>query len=288
MPRTTRHRSVTAVVLTCNRRREVTRTVSRMAVLPERPPLIVVDNGSSDGTAAWLRRRFPQVQVLEMGRNLGAAARNAGAEQARTPYVAFCDDDTWWQAGALRRAQQVLDQHPRIASLTARVLVGPRRHTDPISAVMQASPLPSEGLPGPALLGFLAGASVFRRSAFLEAGGYEPRYFIGAEEALLALDLAAAGWDMVYLPELVVHHHPSRLRDPGRRRRLLLRNELWTAWLRRPCRAALRRTAALTLQAHRDGLLLDTALAALAGLPWIARRRQVIPPQVERMCRMLE
>jgi hypothetical protein len=51
---------------------------------------------------------------------------------------------------------------------------------------MSASPLPREGLPGPALVGYMAGACVFRASVFREVGGYEPRLFIGGEEELVA------------------------------------------------------------------------------------------------------
>src|SRR5271165_5075939 len=83
-------------------------------------------------------------------------------------------------------------------------------------------------LPGYPLLGFLAGASVIRRSAFLEVGGFESRFFIGGEEELLALDLATRGWSLRYVPELVVHHHPSPNRDAASRRWHLLRNALWS------------------------------------------------------------
>src|SRR5262245_34272344 len=61
-------------------------------------------------------------------RNLGAAGRNAGVRAARTPYVALCDDDAWWAPGALARAAHLLDVHPTLAVVCARVLVGPDAH----------------------------------------------------------------------------------------------------------------------------------------------------------------
>ena len=74
----------------------------------------------------------------------------------------------------------------------------------------RSHPLPARGpLPGKPLLGFLAGALVVRRTAFLEAGGFDPRFFIGGEEQLLAIELAVRGWTLCYVPQLVVHHHPS-------------------------------------------------------------------------------
>ncbi|WP_210420551.1 glycosyltransferase [Aquisphaera giovannonii] len=91
-----------------------------------------------------------------------------------SPYVAFCDDDTWWEPGCLRRAADLMDASPRLAVVTARVLVGPEDREDAICSVLERSPLPrGPGMPGPFLLGFLAGASVVRRSAYLEAGGFE-------------------------------------------------------------------------------------------------------------------
>jgi GT2 family glycosyltransferase len=279
---------VSAVILTCNRRAEVERTVARMRELPERPPLIVVDNGSADGTPQSLRRRFPDIELIEAGANLGAAGRNLGVRRARTPYVAFCDDDTWWAPGSLARAVQLLDRHAQLASVTARVLVGPEAREDPACAEMARSPLPAHGLPGHALLGFLAGATVFRRTAFAAANGYEPRFFLGGEEALLALDLAARGWMQLYVPELLVHHHPSAQRDAGGRRRLLLRNALWLAWLRRPLRSALRESARVLREARRQNIVLPVLAEAARGMRWVRRERRVIPAEIEALLRRLE
>ena len=75
------------------------------------------------------------------------------------------------------------------------------------------------GLPGPALGSFLAGASVLRRDAFLDAGGFHSRLWLGGEEELLAVDLATAGWELCYVEDLTVHHQASTLRDPSKRRR---------------------------------------------------------------------
>jgi GT2 family glycosyltransferase len=205
---------VAVVMLTHNRREEVLVSLDQLTRLPERPRIVVVDNASSDGTAQAVVRRFPQVEVLPAGGNLGAAARNLGVRQIETPYVALCDDDTWWEPGALAHAADLFDAHPRLAVATARILVGPENKEDPICAELERSPLPSEpDMPGPSLLGFMAGASVVRRSAFLSAGGFEPRFFIGGEEELLAIDLVAAGWWLSYVPRLVVHHHPSERRE---------------------------------------------------------------------------
>src|SRR3954471_3364375 len=88
---------VAVVMITHNRSGEVMRTLDELARLPERPRIVVVDNASDDGTDESVAARFPTVEVLDAGGNLGAAARTIGARRVDAPYVAFCDDDTWWE-----------------------------------------------------------------------------------------------------------------------------------------------------------------------------------------------
>jgi GT2 family glycosyltransferase len=280
---------VAVVMITHNRRNEVLCTLGHLSRLPERPRIVIADNGSTDGTATAVAAQFPDVTVLELGVNLGAAGRTLGVEQVDTPYVAFADDDSWWAPGALRRAADLFDARPRLGVLTGRVLVGPAATEDPVCRELERSPLPVEpGMPGPRLLGFLAGASVVRRSAFLEVGGFRKDLFIGGEEELLATDLAARGWWLCYVPELVVHHHPSSVRDARTRRRHLIRNALWFAWMRRPLPSALRRTLRMAWSEPWDRVALESFAAALAGLPRVLRERRVVPREVERGLRLLD
>ncbi|RFU38578.1 glycosyltransferase, partial [Actinomadura logoneensis] len=251
---------VTTVVATRDRAAELARS------LRHHPrPVIVVDNASRDATAEVAGAAG--AEVVRLDRNLGAAARNLGAERAATRYVAFADDDSWWAPGALARAAALLDAHPRAALLAGRVLVGEDERPDPVSDAMADSPLGRpHDLPGPAVLGFLACSAVVRRDAFLAAGGFSETLHFGGEEELLALDLAAAGWGLAYVPELTVHHHPSSLgRDAGARRRREVRNRLLTAWLRRPAAALVREvaTAVRTPDGRRGAVDAARALPAV-------------------------
>ncbi|WP_338860503.1 glycosyltransferase family 2 protein [Mycetohabitans rhizoxinica] len=280
---------ITVIVLTYRRRDELARTLTHLTALPERVPIIVVDNDSRDGTAQWVAQRFAHVTLIQAPGNLGAAGRNLGAAAARTRYIAFCDDDTWWEPGSLSLAADLLDAYPQVGSLTARVLVGPQRCEDPVCELMRTSPIvPPCALPGPPILGLLAGATAFRTDAFLAAGGYHPRLFIGGEEAVLALDLASAGWSLVYVPQLTVCHYPSPVRDAGRRRSLLARNAVWAAWLRLPAGAALQRTLQLAPRVWREGGGVTGWWQTLRGLRWVFSERRVIPPHVDQMRRCVE
>lgn len=280
---------VAVVMITHNRVREVLKSLDELVRLPERPRIVVVDNGSDDGTSAAVAERFPQVEVLDAGGNLGAAGRTLGARHVEAPYVAFCDDDTWWEPGCLRAAADLFDALPRLAVITGRVLVGPENREDPACDVLAHSPLTREpGMPGPSLLGFLAGASVVRRSAFLDVGGFEPRFFVGGEEELMAADLAARNWWLCYVADLVVHHHPSPLRNGPARRSVMARNAIWFAWLRRPLPVALGKMLQTALRRPWDYDTWRTLAECVRGLPWALKRRRVLPPEVERGLRLLE
>jgi GT2 family glycosyltransferase len=280
---------VAVVIATRNRGTELLGTLTRLRALDEQPPIVVVDNGSTDGTAELVRGHHPGVQVVGLRRNRGAAARTVGARLVDSPYVAFSDDDSWWAPGALSRAADLLDRHPRLAVLAARVLVGPEQRLDPVCDEMAHSPLlAADDLPGPSVLGFIACGAVVRRAAFLEVGGFHARLGVGGEEELLSVDLAARGWGLAYVDEEVVaHHHPSPSRDPSGRRRVQVRNALWSAWLRRPLGGAARQTAHLAaLAIHQPGTSSGLLLAIL-GLPWVLRERRPVPPELEAALRTL-
>ena len=280
---------VVVVMITYNRVDDVLKSLGELNRLPERPRIVVVDNGSDDDVAAAISSRFPEVEVIELGENLGGAARTIGVQRVDAPYVAFCDDDGWWDPGCLSAAADLFDASPKLAVVTAKVLVGPENRLDPTCDVLARSPLPrEEGMPGPSLLGFLAGASIVRRSAFLEAGGFHARFFVGGEEELLAVDLAARGHWLCYVPALTFHHHPSLSRDANRRRSVMARNAIWFAWLRRPLPIALRRTLGSAPRRPWDWGAWLSLIEALRGLPWVIKERRLPPPEVERGLRLLE
>jgi GT2 family glycosyltransferase len=273
----TEHR-VTVVVATRDRRDELVRSLGR-----HEAPVIVVDNGSRDGSVAAVAALFPDADLVVLDRNRGAPARNLGVERARTPYVAFADDDSWWAPGALARAADLLDAHPRLGLLAGRILVGPSQQPDPVCAQMEVAPLGCEpDLPGPSILGFLACGAVVRRAAFLDAGGFDDVVFFCGEEERLALDMAAAGWGLAYAGDVVAHHHPSPSRDPFGRQALSVRNQLLTAVLRRPWPVVGRQVAAATRhdRASRAGLR-----AALPRAPRAVVRRRRLPAAVEQAAR---
>jgi hypothetical protein len=180
------------------------------------------------------------------------------------------------------------DRRQRLLATRAHLHALPER--PPVVVVdngsTRASPLPSQlPLPGPPVLGFLACGAVARRSAVLACGGFHSRYGFGGEEHLLAVDMAAAGWGLAYVDDVVAHHEPAR--GPRSWQGVHeLRNRLWSTWLRRPLPRAARIT--MELIADGDGRGLPAMVAAMQGLPWVLRKRRVVPEHVERCLRLLE
>ncbi|UOY02007.1 glycosyltransferase family 2 protein [Blastococcus sp. PRF04-17] len=207
---------VAVVVASRNRRDDLLATLPR-----HEAPVVLVDNGSTDGTVDAVRAAYPQITVVPLPANVGAAARTLGVRTAGTGFVAFADDDSWWAPGDLARAVAIMRAHPRLALLNARILVGPAERLDPVCAEMARSPLgTAPDLPGPSLLGFVACGALVRTAAFEAVGGFDRIVRFPGEEERVALDLAAEGWGLAYVDEVTVHHHPSpRRSSPGAGRR---------------------------------------------------------------------
>ncbi|SES11220.1 Glycosyltransferase, GT2 family [Lentzea xinjiangensis] len=264
----------TVVIASRNRSSSLLRTLSHLSELAV--PVVLVDNASTDDTVSRVRDEFPHVLLLESAVNRGAVARNLGVRAARTPFVAFADDDSWWAPDALERAEPIFDEHPDLAVIAARTLVGPSGRPDPITPLLRDSPL-GEGVAGPAVLGFMACSAIVRRQAFLDVGGFSPVLFFRGEETLLSWDLAAAGWALCYVEDVVAHHHPAPVGRASGEDVVERRNAVLTTWMRRPVSSAL----AASLKDPR------AFRAALPLLGQALRQRRELPEHLEAQIRKL-
>ncbi len=284
---------ISVVMITRNRAGEIRTTLRHLLALPEKPRIIVVDNGSTDQTVEVARRVDDSIEVVPLGWNLGGAGRNVGVQMARTPCVAFSDDDSWWAPGALQRAVDRFDSFPRLGLVAARLLVGPGEDLDPVSHLMATNPLASDGHDGSNSVGvpivsFIACAAIVRVSAFLQAGGFDAHFGVGGEEEVLAMDLLRNSWQLAYAEDIVAHHYPSQIRNTARRQRRQVRNALWSAWLRRPAPSALASTWRIAFNSLKDEHCRLGMLDALTGLPWVLRSRNPIPASIDRRLRIAE
>ncbi|TFV58622.1 glycosyltransferase [Mycobacterium sp. PS03-16] len=257
-------------------------------------PIVVVDNDSRDDSAAVVARiagrAAGRVRLIELDTNRGAVGRNAGVAAARTPYVAFCDDDSWWQPDAPAIAEQTFDAHPGVGLLAARTIVLPRNEVDAFSTMLADSPLGHPPhLPGPAILGFMSCAAIVRKTAFEQAGGFSEILHFRGEEMLLAVDMATLGWDLCYYPALVAMHQPSQVRaTTAAQAARVMRNDVLTTWLRRPAGHCVRATGTLLGATLRDADHARAAGEAVRRLPAVLGARRRLPARVERALALLE
>lgn len=284
---------VSFVIASQNRATELAMVVARLLDTTA-CPIVVVDNASTDDTAAIIDRMAARsanrLALIRLDTNRGAVGRNVGVAACHTPYVAFCDDDSWWTPESPAAAAEAFERHPSVGLLAARTIVWPQRREDSFSAQLAHSALGRRpDLPGPSILGFMSCAAIVRRRAFQQAGGFSEILHFRGEEQLLALDMAAAGWDLCYHPGLVAIHQPSSVRaTTAAQAARVLRNDVLTTWLRRPIGHCLSASGRMVVAALRDREHAKGAVEAVVRLPAVVAQRRTLPGELERAVRLLE
>lgn len=177
--------------------------------------VVVVDDASTDGTAAWLATAWPQVRVVRRTANGGfAAAANDGiAAAGDADWVALVNSDVALDAAWLAQALTPTDD-ARCAAVATKLLRPDGRIDDAGDALRRDGVCEQRGrgraddgrfdAPGEAW-GACAGAALYRRAAVVAVGGFEERYRQYLEDADLALRLRLAGWRCAYVPARAVH-----------------------------------------------------------------------------------
>lgn len=205
---------VTVIIPTFNRLADLEVTLAALARQTWRAfSVIVVDNGSTDGTEAAMTARaaspepFP-LRYLRIVPSGPAGARNAGIRAATTPYLAFVDSDVSLDPDWLARATAVLDAEPGTPAVGGQlVYANDQGYLNAYGGALSAIGLAwdiAEGAPvaaadGPAdRLWINCSAMIARASAVRSAGGFDPRFFYGFEDSDI-------GWRMAIL------HGPSRV-----------------------------------------------------------------------------
>jgi GT2 family glycosyltransferase len=214
--------SATIIILTYNGRRWLPACLDALAAQRGAPPFatLVVDNGSSDGSAAFVRERYPAVDVVETGSNLGfAAGNNAGAGQARGDWLIFLNNDTAAEPDWLARLTAEAAAHPECALVTSRLvfLDDPSLVDSAGDGYFRAGGAFKHGHGAPAdafaasreVFGACGAAFMIRRSAFEDLGGFDPRFFMNFEDVDLSYRARLRGLRIWYAASAVVRHAGS-------------------------------------------------------------------------------
>ena len=180
--------------------------------------IIVVDNGSTDSSVQFINSHYPQVEVIELPRNVGfAKAVNIGVEKSTTPYIAILNNDTIvysdWLSGLLYKIESL---PPDIAAISPKMLrmedcnivddagdelswygsATKRGYNEPSSAYGDEVEVFSPS----------GGASLYRREFLVETGGFDPAFFAYLEDVDLGLRGKLLGYRYLYLPTAKVLH----------------------------------------------------------------------------------
>jgi len=179
---------------------------------------ILVDNGSSDGSVAFMEENFPEVRVVRLPENRGfSAAVNAGIRASGAEFVVLLNNDTEADPGWLEALVRAAEEHSE-AGLFASKLVDyhDRRLLDGAGDAVRRSGLPyrlghgeidrgqfeREAL----VFSACAAAALYRRSVFEDVGLFDEDFFSNCEDWDVGFRAQLAGYRCVYVPGSVVYH----------------------------------------------------------------------------------
>jgi hypothetical protein len=190
--------------------------------------VVVVDNGSHDGTAAAIERDHPQARVIANDHNAGfGAANNQAMKTSRGRYLLLLNSDAFVERGAVAALIEFIERHPQVAA------VGPRLLNADGSLQISCFPFPSPArawaenlwlpkvLPHTSRLGdyrkwahdqerfveWVVGACLLvRREAYEAVGGFDERFFMYSEEADWQRRMRNKGWQIGFTPAARVKH----------------------------------------------------------------------------------
>jgi len=248
----------------------------------------VLDNGSTDGSQAWLREAYPQVNLIELGHNRGfAAANNVGMRAALAngaQYVVLLNNDTRVDPEWLSALVEAAESSPDAAICAARQRTWEGQHElhfrfipEWAEAQVEQRPLSIAG--GPRPTPFASGcAMLLRYTALRQIGLFDERYFAGVEDVDLTLRAWIVGYQALEVPQSVVYHKLGGSSQAGKRMYWGYRNQL-TTLLKLYQVETLRGFAPVIRKRWfwtRNRVALRATLASFAMLPrTLAWRRQV-------------
>jgi hypothetical protein len=182
---------------------------------------LLVDNGSTDASVAFVSRHFPEVRVLPLGENGGfSVAVNAGIKASGAEYVALLNNDTEVDPDWLEALVRAADSCPGAGSFASKLVDFDDRHIlDGAGDVLRRSGLPyrlGHGEPDRGqydkeslVFGACAGGALYRRSMLDEIGLFDEDFFANCEDGDLSFRAQLAGYRCLYVPGSVVYHMGS-------------------------------------------------------------------------------
>ena len=187
------------LITTRNRWSDLQFTLQQLLPLLHREDVecLVVDDGSTDGTTAFVKAQFPQVQIFTNPEAQGYMYnRNFLLHTAKAPYLISLDDDAHFVLPQpLEIIQHHFEKYSRCGLIACRVFWGKT-----LPATLQTDALPHNGF------GFVGCGHVWRKTAWESIPDYPEHYGFYGEEEFASMALLQKRWEMHYVPDLLVHH----------------------------------------------------------------------------------
>ena len=182
--------------------------------------VIVVDNGSSDGSQEYIRKNFPECILLCLEQNYGfCRAVNEGIERASSPYVILLNNDTEVRPDFAARLLEAIQKDSRRFSCAARMLQYQDRslldNAGDFYCALGWGIARGKGQPasdydrGQRIFSSCAGAAVYRRDLVRTLGGFDEAHFAYLEDMDLSWRAGIHGYEHWYVPESEVFHMGS-------------------------------------------------------------------------------
>ena len=228
---------VSIIIITWNRKTEVLETVHSVYAQSYRNfEMIVVDNGSTDGTAAALCNEFPAVHMIELTQNQGVSARNLGIKVAQGEIVFCLDSDASLGRDTLRNIVDRLEQDREIGVINSKILNASTQKPDQNAGWAYSEKQRAKSDQEFFCHNFSEGGCAIRKDVFARTGLFWEKLFFGREGEEFSLRVLNLGYKILYYPEAVIYHRVSpepRPFDPVRQY-YDLRNSLYIYLARYP------------------------------------------------------
>ncbi len=265
---------VSIIIVAHSVRHELERCLNSIREHAQLPvEVFLVDNASTDDTREWVAREHQEVEVVELERNIGVAARDHGLQRVVAPYTMFLDSDAALTSGALPTLVGALEVHPEWGLVGPRLVydngelqLSTRRYPPILLPLLRRPPLGRIFENGRVVrhhlmadedhervrfvLYVLGACQLFRTSLARVAGAFDDKVFLGWDDADWCFRIRDAGGQIVYLPSATVIHSYRRLtRNQPVSRAALKQLE---AHLRFQCKYARRRRELMRLADELD------------------------------------